>query len=149
MTADNIVALIPGMGEYRGLEQTKKNHYSGKRECCELMKALSKCCNYVYAVRFLVETDTNTLEHQLHMPPDDMARALVTCSIGWIQLFDFDLKHIPGRLNRGPDNISGPPRGEEEPVPEEKDDLEETIEASLRGIRVERGPESQRRETAH
>jgi len=49
------------------------------------------------------------------------------------------VKHVPGRLNGGPDGLSLRPRGEGEPEPEEKDNLEETFEGSLRGIRVEQG----------
>jgi hypothetical protein len=110
------------------------------------MKALKKFRNYVYGVRFLVETDANTLVHQLNLPANDLPGALVTRWIAWIRLFDFDVKHGPGRLNGGPDGLSRRPRGQGEPEPEVEDDLEETIEASLRGIRVEQGSDRKRRE---
>jgi len=51
------------------------------------------------------------------------------------------VKHVRGRLNGGPDGLSGRPQGEGEPEPEEEDDIEETVEASLSGIQVERGPQ--------
>jgi len=35
----------------------------------------------------------------------------------------------------------GDPEGDGDPQPEEENDLEETMEASLRGIRVEQGPD--------
>jgi NADH:ubiquinone oxidoreductase subunit D len=38
---------------------------------------------------------------------------------------------------------------EGEPKPEEEDDLEKTIEARLRGIQVEQGPERKRKERAY
>jgi hypothetical protein len=104
---------------------------AGKRECCRLMKALKKFSNYVYGVRLLVETDANTLVHQLNLPANDLPGALVTRWIPWIRLFDFDVKHVPWRLNGGPDGLSRRPRREGEPEPEEEDDLEETIEARL------------------
>jgi hypothetical protein len=56
------------------------------------------------------------------------------------------VKHVPVRLNEGPDGVSRRPRGEGESEPEEEDDLEETIEASLRGIWVEQGSDRNRRQ---
>jgi integrase len=108
------------------------------------MKAVKKFRNYVYGVRLLVETDGNTLVHQLNLPANDLPGALVTRWIAWIRLFNFDVKHVPGRLNGGPDGLSRWPRGEGEPEPEEEDDLEETIDASLRGIWVEQGSDRKR-----
>jgi len=102
--------------------------------------------NYVYGVRFLVETDANTLVHQLNLPANDLPGALVTLWIAWIRLFDFDVKHVPGRLNGGPDGLSRRPRADGEPEPEKEDDLEDTIEANLRGIRVEYGSDRKMRE---
>jgi len=127
-------------------KKAEERYDAGKRECGGLMKAIKKFGNYVYAVRFLVETDTNTLVHQLNLPANDLPGALLTRWIAWIRLFDFDVKHVPGRLNGGPDGLSRQPRGKREPEPEEENDLEEPIEASLRGIRVEQGPYRKRRE---
>ena len=59
------------------------------------------------------------------------------------------MKHIPGRLNGVPDGFSWRPRGEGESEPEEEDDLEETIEARLRGIQVEQRPDRKRRERSY
>ena len=114
-----------------------KNYDAGKRECRGLIRALKKFRNYVYGVRFLVETDANKLVHQLNLPENDLPGALITRWMAWIRLFDFDVKHIPGRLNGGPDALSRRPPGEEENEAEGEDDLVETIEASLRGIQAE------------
>jgi hypothetical protein len=114
-----------------GLWNNAETRYDmGKRECRELMKAHKKFRNYVYGVRFLVETDGNTLVHQRNLPANALPGALVTRWIAGIRLFDFDVKHVPGRLNGRRDGLSGRPRGEGEPEPEEEDDLEETFEAS-------------------
>jgi len=114
--------------------KAEKRYDAGTRECRGLMKALKKFRNYVYRVRFLVETDTNILVHQLNLPANDLPGAQVTSSIVGISLFDFDVKHIPGRLTGGPDGLTRRPRREGEPEPEVEDDPEETIEASLGGI---------------
>jgi len=55
----------------------------------------------------------------------------------WIRLFDFNVKLLPGRLNEDHDGLSWQLRGKVEHEPEEEDDLEESIEASLQGTWVE------------
>jgi len=105
------------------------------------MNALQKFRNYVYEVRFLVETDANTGVHRLNFPGNDLPGALVTCWITGIRLFDFDVKHVPGRLNGGPVGLSRRPRVKGELEPKQEYDLGETIEACLQGMRVERVPE--------
>ena len=124
----------------------EKRYDPGKRECRGLMKVLEKFRNYAYGVRFLMETDANTLVHQLNLPTNDLPGARVTQWIAWIRLFDFNLRHGTGRLNRGPDGLPPRSRGEGEPEPEEEYDLEETIEANIRGIRVGEGSDRKRRE---
>ena len=134
---DEQLDLHPCRYESRLGNISEKRYEVGKRGCHGLIKALRKFRNYVYQVRFLVETDANTLVHQLNLPANDLAGTVVTDWITWIQLFDFDIKEVPGRLKGGHDSLSWRQRGEGEPEPVEEDDLEETIEASLRGIRVE------------
>ena len=109
------------------------------------MKALKKFRNYIYGVRFLIEAGANTLVCQLNLAANDLPWALVTWWIVWIRLVNLDVKHVRGRLNGGPDGLSGRPQGEGEPEPEEEDDIEETVEASLSGIQVERGPQWKKR----
>jgi len=127
----------PGRYESGLWNKSEKRYDVGKRECRGLMKALKKFRNYIHVVRFLVESDTNTLVHQLYLPANNLSGALVICWIAWIRLFDFDVQHVPGRLNGGPDGLSQRLRVEGEHELEEEDDLEEIFEASLRGIRVE------------
>jgi len=86
-----------------------------------------------------VETDANTLVHQLNLSANDPPGALATRWIAWIWLFNYEVKPILGRLNCVADGLSWQPWGEGEPLPEEEAALEETIEASLLGIQVEWG----------
>jgi len=88
-----------------------------------------------------METDANKLVHRLNLPANDLPGALLTCWITWIRLFDFDVTHVPGKLNWGSEGLSRRPWWERVLNSEEEDDLEETLEASLRRIRVEQGPE--------
>jgi hypothetical protein len=135
-----------GHYESRLWHKAKKRYDAGKRECHGLMKALKKFCSYVYGVRFHVETDTNTLVHQLNLPANNLPTAQVTHWIVWIRLFDFSVKHAARSVTGGPDGLSLRPRGEGVSEPEAEDDLEETIKESLPGIRVEQGPDRKWRE---
>jgi hypothetical protein len=53
--------------------------------------------------------------------------------IGCIRLLDFDVKHCSGRLDGGSHVLSWQPEGEGVPEPEERNDIEESIEAKLVG----------------
>jgi len=121
------------LGRYESClwNNAEKRYDPGICECCGLMKALKQFCNNLYEVRILLQTDANTSVHELNLPAKDLPGALVTRWIAWIRLLDFDLKHVPGRLNGGPNGLSRRPRGEGELAPEEDNDLEETIGASI------------------
>ena len=56
----------------------EQRYDAGKHMCRGLMKELKKFRNYIYRVRFLVETDANTLVHQLNFCANDLPGALVT-----------------------------------------------------------------------
>jgi len=106
-----------------GLWSTNEQRYdTGKRDCRGLMKPLKEFHNYIYGVRFFMQTNVYTLVHQLYVPDNDLPGALVTRWIAWIRVFQFYVKHIPRKLNGGADSLSRWPRGEWEPEPEEEDD---------------------------
>ena len=75
--------------------QAEKRYDARKRECRGLIQALKKFSKYIYGVRFLVETHANTFVHQLNLPANNLPGALVICWIVWLQLFNFDVKHVP------------------------------------------------------
>jgi len=112
------------------------------------MKPLMKVCINIYHVRFLVETDANTVVDQQNMRRIELAEALVTRWIASIQLSDFDLKFVLGRMFSGPDNSDRWPRGEGDPKLHVENGPEERIEGSLWGIQVEQEPGWKRPEKA-
>ena len=59
-----------------------------------------------HSIKFTVEIDAKTLLHQLNLPIVDLLGAMVTRWITWIRLFDFKVRHIPGRQHSGPDGLS-------------------------------------------
>lgn len=83
-----------------------KVYDAGKKECTGLLKALKKIRFWLYGVCFVVEIDAKTLIHQLNLPVNDLLGALVMRWIVWIQLFDFDARHIPGKHHTSPDGLS-------------------------------------------
>jgi len=68
--------------------------------------ALGKLRNYVYGVRFIMETNTNTLVHELNLPANDQPGAVITHCFAWIGLFDLDMKPVPERMTGHPEGHS-------------------------------------------
>ena len=77
-----------------------------KLECRGLLKALKKLRFWSYGRHFYVETDAQTLVWLLNQPPNDLPNAMMTRWLAYIRLFDFTVKHVPGRKNGGADALS-------------------------------------------
>jgi hypothetical protein len=107
--------------------RSRMRYDAGKCRCRGLMQARNKFCNSIHAVRFHIETDTNTLVHQLNLHANDLPGALVSCRIAWIWQFDFEVNDDRMRLNGGPDGLSWQPLRAASPHPKEVGDIEETI----------------------
>ena len=75
-------------------------------ECRGLLKALKKLRFWLYGRHFYVETDSQTLVWLLNQPPNDLPNAMMTRWLAYIRLFDFTVKHVPGRKNGGADALS-------------------------------------------
>ena len=57
-------------------------------------------------MHFILETDANVLVSQLNGAGTDVPEALVVRWIAWIQLFDFEVKHVPGKKHTAADRLS-------------------------------------------
>ena len=94
----------------RGLwNKTEKGYDPGNAKCSGLTKSLKKFQNYVYGVRFVVETVAKIFIHQLNLPANDQPGALIIHQIASTQLFNFNVKHLLRPLNAGPDGLSHRP----------------------------------------
>ncbi len=83
----------------------EKKYDAAKRECRGILKALKKVRYWLYGLRFVLETDANDLVAQLNRSDTDLPGALVTQWIAWIQLFDFEVRHIPGQKLTAADGL--------------------------------------------
>jgi hypothetical protein len=117
--------------------EAEKKYDAGKRECRGLLKLLKKVRQYLYGVRFVVETDAKTLVAQLNRGSSDLPGALVTRWIAWIQLFDFDVRHVPGKEHTAADGLSRRPATVlEEQEAAQEEDIDDFIAAQLSVVNV-------------
>jgi len=86
----------PRRYECRLSNKAEKRYTAGKCEWHGVMNAVKKWWNDVYGVRFLVETDANTLLHHLSLPTDDLPGAQVALYMAWIWVFDLTWNKFQG-----------------------------------------------------
>ena len=115
-------------GLWRGAQLS---YDAGKRECLALLLMLRKSRLWLYGVPFTVESDAATLVHQLSGNITDLPNALTTRWIAYIRLFDFTLRHVPGKLHGAADGLS---RRGAQPGDGDRDitgEIEDLIETSI------------------
>lgn len=105
-----------------------------KRECRGVLKALKKTKPWLYGVHFTLETDANVLVAQLNRGATDLPGALVTRWLAWIRLFDFDVRHVPGKKHTAADGLSRRPRLERDSNPET--DIDDFIASELECLQI-------------
>ena len=105
-----------------------------KRECRGLLKCLQKVRFWLYGVHFILELDANTLVAQLNKAATDLPGALVTRWLAWIQLFDFEVKHVKGTKHTAADGLSRRPFQEGDT--EEEEDIDDWIAMELNAVGI-------------
>ena len=114
---------------------TEKKYDAVKLECRGLLKALKKFRYWLYGRHFYLETDAQTLVWLLNQPPNDLPNAMLTRWLGYIRLFDFDVKHVPGKKNGGADALSR--RGWATADGIDDEDVDSYFDAQLIAVRAE------------
>ena len=108
-----------------------------KRECRAVLKALRKVRFWLYGVHFVLETDANVLVAQLNRSATDLPGSLVTRWIAYIRLFDFEVRHVPGKRHTAADGLSRRPRTESDDIDEQYEtDIEDFIDAELGALSI-------------
>jgi hypothetical protein len=64
--------------ESRVWNLTEQKYDAGKRECLSILKALRKLKPWLYSIYFQLETDANTLVHQLNKAASDLPNSVMT-----------------------------------------------------------------------
>ena len=89
--------------------QAERNWDSGKHECKGLLLALKKFRPWIYGVHFVVETDARTLVDQLNRSATDLPGALITRWLALLNMWEFEVRHVPGKKNVVADALSRRP----------------------------------------
>jgi hypothetical protein len=114
-----------------GVWNTAERTYDAtKRECRGVLKILKKLQIWIIGVHFILETDANVLVAQLNRAATDHPSALITRWIAWIRLFDFEVRHVPGKKHALADGLSRRPPHPDDPTTD-KEDIDDWILAEL------------------
>ena len=70
------------------------------------MKILKKLYYYLYGVYFILKLNVRTLVYQLNCANTNLFGVLINNWLAWIQLFNFEIYHIPGKYHVLPDALS-------------------------------------------
>jgi hypothetical protein len=109
----------------------EQNYDATKRECKGMLHAIRRLRSYVFGLHFILETDAKVLVDQLNGSVNDVPGAHVTRWLGYIMLFDFTVRHIPGK-DMVADGLSRKPEGPSDRLIEALEkDVEDFIDAEL------------------
>jgi hypothetical protein len=86
-----------------------------------LFKALKAQRNDLWGIHFKVEVDAKFLKQTINTP--GLPNAAMSRWVSYIQLFDFEIEHVPATKHQGPDGLSRRPADENDSVNTE-DELE-------------------------
>ncbi len=114
----------------------ERRYDAGKRECRGLLKALQKTRFWLCGVHFVLELDANTLVAQLSRAATDLPGALVTRWLAWIQLFDFEVRHVKGTKHGAADGLSRRPRQDDDS--DDELDIDEFVTDQLEAVGIAR-----------
>ena len=90
----------------RTFSDRERRYAQFKREVITIVHALRKR-PYTFGRRFILETDARSVVQMLNAP--DILDNTLYRWVAFIKSFDFDVRHVSGRENAGPDALSHRP----------------------------------------
>lgn len=118
---------------------TESRYSQPKVELYGVFRAFKECRHRIWGIRFRLEVDASYLKRMIHEP--DLPNAPMTRWVSYLQLFDFELKHIPAEKHRAPDGLSRRRQSEED---SEESDGETQLDKFIGAARVKRKKEEGR-----
>lgn len=120
-------------------DSAERNYDATKRECRGVLKAIKKMRFHLYGIHFILETDAQVLVDQLNRSASDIPGALVLRWIAWMRLFDFEVRHVPGKKHTAADGLSRRPRTESDDIDDTREvNIDEWIDGQLNLVTVYR-----------
>jgi hypothetical protein len=115
--------------------KTESTWHSTKLECKAVVWALKRFRVWLYGQHFTIETDAQTLIAQLNRSSAEVPGAIMNRWLGAILMWDFEIKHVPGKINVVADALSRYPKPDDWKSPEEpEDDIEDFIEGLIANV---------------
>ena len=119
-----------------GIWNDTERHYDVMHwECNAVMRVLKKFHIWLWGQHFILEMDSRTLTWILNQLLTDLPNMVMTRWIAYIHLFDFEVRHVPGKVNLAADALSqrGPVTGNDS----EEEDIEKFLDAEIANVQVE------------
>ena len=88
----------------------------------------------MWEVQFVLKLDTNTIIAQLQRAATDLSEVLITQWIAWIQLFDFEVRHVLRKRHTVVNRLSRWSKVEREV--NDTEDIDKFIDTKLNVIRI-------------
>ena len=114
-----------------------------KRECRAVLYAFRRLRGMIYGIPFVLETDSQVLVHQINGKADDVPGSLVLRWISYLLLFDFTVRHVPGKKNRVADGLSRKHAGPSDQLDAQVEgDIEDFVDLHLNTVHVNGEPDA-------
>ncbi len=115
----------------------KKKYDVTKKKYRDVLKILKKIRFYFYDVKFILKTNARVLVDQLNRFDTNLSDALVTRWLVWIQLFDFEIRHVSSiKHTTANDLFKKSSSANDLKEIAEEEDIDDWIDAQLNCVRV-------------